>query len=147
MLLRNSKVVILDEATSALDPETTTQILELLKQIRDTLNLTILLITATAMQGEVIYNTKSGSSVNVLISTSYLKDATEKTTGILVLARDITLRKKSEEALSKLKSNKYDLLFTDLKMPELTGEELVRTIRADSKNESPMFITKPNNAN
>ena len=53
-------------------------------------------------QGEVIYKTKSGSPVNVLISTSYLKDATEKTTGILVLARDITLRKKSEEALSKL---------------------------------------------
>jgi len=39
------KVLLSDEATSALDPETTTMILELLKNIRDTLNLTILLIT------------------------------------------------------------------------------------------------------
>jgi D-methionine transport system ATP-binding protein len=38
-------VLLCDEATSALDPETTTSILELLKNIRDKLNLTILLIT------------------------------------------------------------------------------------------------------
>ncbi len=38
-------VLLSDEATSALDPETTTSILELLKNIRDQLNLTILLIT------------------------------------------------------------------------------------------------------
>lgn len=39
------KVLLSDEATSALDPETTHIILDLLKNIRDTLNLTILLIT------------------------------------------------------------------------------------------------------
>jgi len=39
------KVLLSDEATSALDPETTNNILDLLKNIRDTLNLTILLIT------------------------------------------------------------------------------------------------------
>ncbi len=38
-------VLLSDEATSALDPETTLTILQLLKNIRDTLNLTILLIT------------------------------------------------------------------------------------------------------
>ena len=38
-------VLLSDEATSALDPETTTSILELLKNIRDALQLTILLIT------------------------------------------------------------------------------------------------------
>lgn len=38
-------VLLCDEATSALDPETTTSILQLLKGIRDKLNLTILLIT------------------------------------------------------------------------------------------------------
>ncbi len=38
-------VLLSDEATSALDPETTQSILELLKNIRDTLNITILLIT------------------------------------------------------------------------------------------------------
>jgi D-methionine transport system ATP-binding protein len=38
-------VLLCDEATSALDPETTTSILQLLMNIRDQLNLTILLIT------------------------------------------------------------------------------------------------------
>lgn len=38
-------VLLSDEATSALDPETTTSILQLLKNIRDTFNITILLIT------------------------------------------------------------------------------------------------------
>jgi D-methionine transport system ATP-binding protein len=38
-------VLLCDEATSALDPETTNNILQLLKTIRDQLNLTILLIT------------------------------------------------------------------------------------------------------
>lgn len=38
-------VLLSDEATSALDPETTLSILALLKNIRDTLNVTILLIT------------------------------------------------------------------------------------------------------
>lgn len=44
-LASKPKVLLSDEATSALDPETTYHILELLKNIRDTLNLTILLIT------------------------------------------------------------------------------------------------------
>jgi len=44
-LASEPKVLLCDEATSALDPETTTSILELLKNIRDRLNLTILLIT------------------------------------------------------------------------------------------------------
>jgi len=44
-LASKPKVLLSDEATSALDPETTAHILELLKNIRDTLNLTILLIT------------------------------------------------------------------------------------------------------
>jgi D-methionine transport system ATP-binding protein len=38
-------VLLCDEATSALDPETTQAILQLLKNIRDTLNVSILLIT------------------------------------------------------------------------------------------------------
>jgi len=38
-------ILLSDEATSALDPETTKSILDLLKSIRDNLNLTILLIT------------------------------------------------------------------------------------------------------
>lgn len=44
-LANKPHVLLSDEATSALDPETTLSILQLLKNIRDTLNLTILLIT------------------------------------------------------------------------------------------------------
>ena len=39
------RILLSDEATSALDPETTQMILQLLKDIRDKMNLTILLIT------------------------------------------------------------------------------------------------------
>lgn len=44
-LANEPHVLLSDEATSALDPETTLSILQLLKNIRDTLHLTILLIT------------------------------------------------------------------------------------------------------
>ena len=44
-LASQPNVLLSDEATSALDPETTSTILELLKSIRDRLNITILLIT------------------------------------------------------------------------------------------------------
>lgn len=44
-LASDPKVLLSDEATSALDPETTATILQLLKDIRDRLNITILLIT------------------------------------------------------------------------------------------------------
>jgi D-methionine transport system ATP-binding protein len=44
-LVTNPKVLLSDEATSALDPETTDQILELLRTINKSLRLTILFIT------------------------------------------------------------------------------------------------------
>jgi len=44
-LASRPNVLLSDEATSALDPESTSHILDLLKNIRDTLHLTILLIT------------------------------------------------------------------------------------------------------
>ncbi len=44
-LASKPKVLLCDEATSALDPETTNSILQLLRDIRDKLNLAILLIT------------------------------------------------------------------------------------------------------
>lgn len=44
-LATNPKVILCDEATSALDPNTTKSILSLLKQLRDTLGITIVIIT------------------------------------------------------------------------------------------------------
>lgn len=44
-LANNPKILLCDEATSALDPDTTDQILSLLKQINEQFNLTIVMIT------------------------------------------------------------------------------------------------------
>ncbi|QGH33459.1 ATP-binding cassette domain-containing protein [Gracilibacillus salitolerans] len=44
-LATDPHVLLCDEATSALDPDTTNNVLELLKQVRDELGITILLIT------------------------------------------------------------------------------------------------------
>ena len=45
VLSNNPEILLCDEATSALDPQTTKSILELLKQINETLGITIVLIT------------------------------------------------------------------------------------------------------
>ena len=44
-LASNPKILLSDEATSALDPNTTNSILELLKQINQTLNISVVLVT------------------------------------------------------------------------------------------------------
>ena len=44
-LAMNPKILLCDEATSALDPQTTQSILKLLKQVNETLGITIVLIT------------------------------------------------------------------------------------------------------
>lgn len=44
-LATNPKILLADEATSALDPETTTEVLDLLKKINEQLGVTIVLIT------------------------------------------------------------------------------------------------------
>lgn len=44
-LANNPKVLLCDEATSALDPQTTKAILQLLKQLNETLGITIIIIT------------------------------------------------------------------------------------------------------
>ena len=45
VLANEPEVILCDEATSALDPETTQTILKLLKSIRDTFGITIVVIT------------------------------------------------------------------------------------------------------
>ncbi|GAB2814536.1 sensor histidine kinase [Ferruginibacter profundus] len=53
-------------------------------------------------QGELVYHTKSGNPVNVVATASKLKDAEGDQYGNLILVRDITIRKKTEEALNYL---------------------------------------------
>ena len=56
------------------------------------------------VSGEGIYHAKSGREVNVLMTTSDLKDAEGNITGNLALIKDITERKKTENEI--IKANK-----------------------------------------
>ncbi len=52
--------------------------------------------------GEVIYHSKSGNPINVLVTVSFILNAEGTKTGNIALVRDITERKRAEEALNKL---------------------------------------------
>lgn len=60
--------------------------------------------------GEVIYHTKSGRPVNVLVTASQLKDSENNVIGNLGLIRDITERKQTEEKI-KQSERLYSTLF------------------------------------
>jgi two-component system chemotaxis response regulator CheY len=45
-----------------------------------------------------------------------------------------------EEALLKLREEKYDLILSDLHMPNMDGLELLRTVRSDSNLKDIPFI-------
>lgn len=51
--------------------------------------------------GEIIYHKRSGQPVNVLVTTSHLKDATGNVSGTLILIRDITQRITAEKKLKE----------------------------------------------
>lgn len=45
------------------------------------------------------------------------------------------------EALEILKANKYDLVFTDLNMPDMNGEQLLKRIKSSPKlNDIPVVV-------
>ncbi len=44
------------------------------------------------------------------------------------------------DALVKLKSEKFDLLLTDMNMPEMNGAELIRHVRIGMKSDMPIVI-------
>lgn len=44
------------------------------------------------------------------------------------------------DALSKLKSGTFDLLLTDMNMPEMNGAELVRWVRTGLNSDMPIIV-------
>jgi CheY-like chemotaxis protein len=44
------------------------------------------------------------------------------------------------DALAKLKSNTFDLLLTDMNMPEMNGAELVRWVRTGLNSDMPIIV-------
>jgi CheY-like chemotaxis protein len=44
------------------------------------------------------------------------------------------------DALAKIKSTRYDLLLTDMNMPEMNGAELVRWVRTGLNSDMPIVV-------
>ena len=73
-LANDPKVLLCDEPTSALDPNTTVQILELLKEINETLGITIIIITHEMKIIEQICNKVSIIDNSRIVESGYVKD-------------------------------------------------------------------------
>ena len=57
-----------------------------------------------------------------------------------MLRVNITEAVNGRDALAKLMQGKYDLLLTDMNMPEMGGAELVRAVRTGLKSDMPIVI-------
>ena len=53
---------------------------------------------------------------------------------------DVDTAEDSQEALKKLKENKYDLITTDLRRPGMHGVEFVSIIRKDIDKDIPIIV-------
>jgi len=58
----------------------------------------------------------------------------------MVKFRTISEASNGIDALAKLKAGTYDLLLTDMNMPEMDGAQLVRHIRLGLKSDMPIVI-------
>ena len=74
VLANEPEVILCDEATSALDPETTQTILKLLKNIRDTLGITIVVITHEMSVIEKICSHVAIISKGVIVEQGLVED-------------------------------------------------------------------------
>jgi two-component system chemotaxis response regulator CheY len=57
-----------------------------------------------------------------------------------MLRVNITEAVNGRDALAKLMNGKYDLLLTDMNMPEMGGAELVRAVRTGLNSDIPIVI-------
>ena len=57
-----------------------------------------------------------------------------------MLRVNITEAVNGVDALAKLKGGKFDLLLTDMNMPEMNGAELIRCVRIGMKSDMPIVI-------
>lgn len=57
-----------------------------------------------------------------------------------MLTINITEAVNGRDALNKLQKEKFDLLLTDMNMPEMDGAELVRQVRTGMKSSMPIVI-------
>lgn len=127
-LVGRPKILLCDEATSALDPNTTTQIIELLRSLQEKLRLTVVMIThqmevvksicnkvAVMEEGEIV---EEGSLVEVFSDphSSITKEFREKT----------LYRKEAVKLAEKNQRNLYELTFIGEKANDPAIMDLVR---------------------
>lgn len=86
-------------------------------------------------QGEALYYAKNGRKINMLVTASYLKNAGDLITGTVVLARDISDRKRTEQALEQINNELEELVI------ERTEEIAAREKRFQSLVENDYTIT------
>ncbi len=73
-LMTDPKVLLCDEATSALDPETTKSVLELLKELNKSLNLTVVIISHQMSVIEAVCNKVAIIDKSEIVTQGYLQD-------------------------------------------------------------------------
>ncbi len=57
-----------------------------------------------------------------------------------IKAREVVEAKNGSEALSHLESQRFDMMFCDLNMPELTGDDLIERLMLDGKTSIPPIV-------
>jgi two-component system cell cycle sensor histidine kinase/response regulator CckA len=78
-------------------------------------------------------------SILVLEDDDLVRDVVERT--LRRLGYDVTGAGRPSEAIALARENRYDLLITDVVMPEMTGDALAREIRADRPDLPVVFMS------
>ncbi|WP_042274864.1 methionine ABC transporter ATP-binding protein [[Clostridium] dakarense] len=132
-LANNPKVLLCDEATSALDPQTTQSILNLLKDINEKLNLTIVIITHEMHVVKEICD-------NIAV----MEDGNIVEKGDILNIFSNPQAKVTKNFISTLFQNNkiYDLLKKDLFIKEIKEDEVLAKISFVGQNTGQAFISK-----
>jgi len=127
-LVGRPKILLCDEATSALDPNTTTQIIELLRSLQEKLRLTVVMITHQMEVVKSICNKVAVMEEGKIVEEGSLVEVfSEPKSSITKEFREKTLYRKEAIALAeKNKRNLYELTFIGEKANDPAIMDLVR---------------------
>ena len=127
-LVGRPKILLCDEATSALDPNTTTQIIELLRSLQEKLRLTVVMITHQMEVVKSICNKVAVMEEGKIVEEGSLVEVfSEPKSSITKEFREKTLYRKEAVALAeKNKRNLYELTFIGEKANDPAIMDLVR---------------------
>lgn len=132
-LANNPKILLCDEATSALDPQTTQSILNLLRDINEELNLTIVIITHEMNVVKEICD-----KVAVMENGNIVEEG-----DILEIFSNPKANVTKDFISTLFQNNKiYDLLEKDLFIQDISEDEVLAKISFVGQNTGQAFISK-----